>query len=94
MDRRAASYVSDQLVYEEFQPVEAPPPSLGAKDPFQREVRVGFVEGKRAWKREDRTVGRACWVCGRKRELEGKKIAKSADELSLPAIEVFVAELG
>ena len=38
MDRRAASYVKDQLVYEEFKPVEAPPPSLGTKDPFQREV--------------------------------------------------------
>eukprot|EP00903_Cladosiphon_okamuranus_P008332 g8015.t1 len=36
MDRRAARYVRDQLVYEEFKPVEAPP-SLSTKDPFQRE---------------------------------------------------------
>ncbi len=55
MDRRAASYVSDQLVYEEFQPVEAPPPSLGAKDPFQREVGVDLGGGeRRAWKRRSR----------------------------------------
>eukprot|EP00752_Nemacystus_decipiens_P003228 g2986.t1 len=37
MDRRAATYVRDELVYEEFKPVDAPPPSLGAKDPFQRQ---------------------------------------------------------
>ncbi|CAM9777000.1 unnamed protein product [Ascophyllum nodosum] len=37
MKRRAASYVEDRLVYEDFR-AEAvpPPPSLSAKDPFQR----------------------------------------------------------
>lgn len=48
MDRRAASYVRDQLVYEEFKPVEAPPPSLGTKDPFQREVSWTIVV-ERGW---------------------------------------------
>ncbi|CAM9627506.1 unnamed protein product [Pylaiella littoralis] len=37
VDRRAASYVQNQLVYEQFKPSQMPPPSLGNKDPFQRE---------------------------------------------------------
>lgn len=41
MDRRAASYVKDRLVYEEFQ--QEPPPSLEPKDPFQRQVRVSHM---------------------------------------------------
>lgn len=42
MDRRAASYVKEQLVYNQIKPEDAaPPPSLsttqGSRDPFQRD---------------------------------------------------------
>lgn len=44
VQRRAASYVEDELVYETYDPNEAAaPPSLGKKDPFQRTVRKSFA---------------------------------------------------
>ncbi|CAM9494557.1 unnamed protein product [Ectocarpus sp. 6 AP-2014] len=45
MDRRAASYVKEQLVYNQIKPEDAPPPppslgtAQGSRDSFQRDQR-------------------------------------------------------
>ncbi|CAM9565811.1 unnamed protein product [Ectocarpus sp. 8 AP-2014] len=49
MDRRAASYVKEQLVYNQIKPEDAPPPppslgtAQGSRDPFQGDEKRGIL---------------------------------------------------